>query len=224
MYTVEPIFRSCFLNERRESAAGVGRRGIERNRVVSDGSRRFLARPRRVWVMIRRLRLPAVALACAMAGAAAAADIKVGFVDVSRVLDQSPQAREARERIQAEFAPIDQEILRLQRELRALEEQLLRDGDVMANADRMRLERDVLSRKRELRRSQEEFREDLNLRRNQELQKLQRQVVLAIRAMAKSEDYDLVISDGVLFASTRIDLTGTVLERLVEEHERQGGN
>ena len=174
--------------------------------------------------MIRRLRLPAVALACAMAGAAAAADIKVGFVDVSRVLDQSPQAREARERIQAEFAPIDQEILRLQRELRALEEQLLRDGDVMANADRMRLERDVLSRKRELRRSQEEFREDLNLRRNQELQKLQRQVVLAIRAMAKSEDYDLVISDGVLFASTRIDLTGTVLERLVEEHERQGGN
>ena len=174
--------------------------------------------------MIRRYRMLAAALACAMAGTAAAADIKVGFVDVSRVLDQSPQAREARERIQAEFAPIDQEILRLQRELRALEEQLLRDGDVMANADRMRLERDVLSRKRELRRSQEEFREDLNLRRNQELQKLQRQVVLAIRAMAKSENYDLVISDGVLFASTRIDLTGTVLERLVEEHERQGGD
>ena len=174
--------------------------------------------------MIRRFRTPVVALACAMAGTAAAADIKIGFVDVSRVLDQSPQASDARERIQAEFAPIDQEILSLQRELRALEEQLLRDGDVMANADRMRLERDVLSRKRELRRSQEEFREDLNLRRNQELQKLQRQVVLAIRAMAKSENYDLVISDGVLFASTRIDLTGTVLERLIEEHQRQGGN
>ena len=129
-------------------------------------------------------------------------------MDVSRVLDQSPQAEEARQRIQAEFAPIDQEILSLQRELRALEEELLRDGAVMANADRMRLERDVLSRKRDLRRNQEEFREDLNLRRNQELQKLQRQVVLAIRAMAKSEGYDLVISDGVLFASERVDITG----------------
>ena len=174
--------------------------------------------------MNRWFALPAMALACAVAGTAAGADVMIGFVDVSRVLDQSPQARDARERIQAEFAPIDQEILRLQRELRALEEQLLRDGDVMANADRMRLERDVLSRKRELRRSQEEFREDLNLRRNQELQRLQRQVVLAIRAMAKSENYDLVISDGVLFASERIDLTGMVLERLIEEHERQGGN
>ena len=174
--------------------------------------------------MVRWLRVLTFALAWTVASASGADDIKVGFVDVSRVLDQSPQAQEARERIQAEFAPIDQELLRLQREQRALEEQLLRDGDVMANAERMRLEREVLSRKREMRRAQEEFREDLNLRRNQELQKLQRQVVLAIRAMAKAENYDLVISDGVLFASTRIDITGTVLERLIEEHERQGGN
>lgn len=174
--------------------------------------------------MMRRYGSWVAAVAFAAAGSAAAADIKIGFVDVSRVLDQSPQAEEARQRIQAEFAPIDQEILRLQRELRALEEQLVRDGVVMADSERLRLEREVLSRKRDLRRNQEEFREDLNLRRNQELQTLQRQVVLAIRAMAKSEGYDLVISDGVLFAGERVDMTGTVLERLVEEHERQGGS
>ena len=170
----------------------------------------------------------AAALAWAVAGPAwtadAAADVKVGFVDVSRVLDQSPQAEEARARIQVEFAPLDQELLRLQREVRAAEEKRLRDGDVMAAEERLRLEREILSRKRELRRSQEEFREDLNLRRNQELQKLQRQVVLTIRAMAKSESYDLVISDGVLFAGERVDITGKVLERLIEEHERQRGS
>ena len=173
---------------------------------------------------MRRCGLLTAALVWAAAGAAGAADIKVGFVDVSRVLDESPQAEEARQRIQAEFAPIDQEILGLQRELRALEERLVRDGAVMAGSERQRLEREVLSRKRALRRNQEEFREDLNLRRNQELQKLQSQVVLAIRAMAKSEGYDLVISDGVLFASERVDMTGTVLKRLVGEHERQGGS
>ena len=174
--------------------------------------------------MIRRCGWLAAAFAWAVAGPALAADVKIGFVDVSRVLDQSPQAEEARQRIQAEFASIDQEIVRMQRELLDLEEQLVRDGEVMASAERMRLEREVLLRKRKLRRTQEEFREDLNLRRNQELQRLQRQVVLAIRAMAKSEDYDLVLSDGVLFASERVDITGTVLERLVEEHKRQGGN
>ena len=174
--------------------------------------------------MIRRYGWLALALAwTAVTGPAGAVDLMIGFVDVARVLDQSPQAEEARQRIQAEFAPIDQEIVHLQRELRTLEDRLVRDGAVMANEERMRLERDVLSRKRELRRLQEEFREDLNLRRNQELQKLQRQVVLTIRAMAKSERYDLVISDGVLFASERVDITGMVLERLAEEHKRQGG-
>ena len=175
--------------------------------------------------MMRRYGMMAAAvLACAAAGPAAAVDIKVGFVDVSKVLDRSPQAEEARQRIQDEFAPIDEEIVRLQRELRNLEEQLARDGAVMASSERQRLEREVLSRSRNLRRDQEEFREDLNLRRNQELQKLQSQVVLAIRAMARSEDYDLVISDGVLFASERVDITGAVLEWLIEEHKRQGGN
>ena len=174
--------------------------------------------------MNRRAGWLAAVIVCAAAGPVSAADLKVGFVDVARVLDQSPQAEAARERIQAEFAPIDQGLLRLQHELRDLEEDLLRDGDVVSGDERMKIERDILSRKRDLRRSQEEFREDLNLRRNQELQKLQRQVVLTIRAMAKSEDFDLVISDGVLFASERVDITGTVLERLNEEHGRESGN
>ena len=178
--------------------------------------------------MAKRYGWLAAALAWAVSGPAwtadVTADVKVGFVDVSRVLDQSPQAEEARTRIQVEFAPIDQELLRQQRELRAAEERLLQDGSVMAAEERMRLERSILARKRDLRRSQEEFREDLNLRRNQELQKLQRQVVLTIRAMAKSEQYDLVISDGVLFAGERVDITGKVLERLIEEHESRRGN
>ena len=50
---------------------------------------------------------------------------------------------------------------------------------------------------------------------------MQRQVVLTIRALAESESYDLVISDGVLFAGKRVDITETVLERLMEEHKQQ---
>lgn len=153
-------------------------------------------------------------------GGAGAQELKFGFVNISRLLDDAPQAEEARTRIQAEFAPLDQEIVRMQRELRTAEERLIRDGDVMTDEARVQLEREVFSLKRDLNRSREEFREDLNLRRNQELQKLQEQVVLAIQAMARAEEYDLVISDGVLFASERVDITDAVLKRLTEEHEQ----
>lgn len=165
-----------------------------------------------------RLALVLAWAAAAGAGHAAAEEIRIGFVDVPHVLDKAPQAERARARIQAEFAPIDQELLRLQREIRAEEERLVRDGAIMTAEERANLERAILSGKRDLRRRQEEFREDLNLRRNQELQQLQRQVLLAIQAMARSEGYDLVLNEGVLFAGKRVDLTAKVLERLVAEH------
>ncbi len=142
------------------------------------------------------------------------AEFKVGFVNVARVLDKAPQAEDARERIEKEFAPKDRRLLAQQKELRALEDQLVRDGAVMTEDQRVKLEQDIRGRRREMRRAQEEFREELNLRRNQELGKLQREVIEVIQELAKAEKYDLVVSDGVLFAGERVDITDRVIGRL----------
>lgn len=148
-----------------------------------------------------------------------AQDVKVGFVNVAKVLDESPQAAQARERIEKEFAPRDRALLAQQKELRALEDQLVRDGAVMTEDQRVQLEQDIRSRRREMRRTQEEFREELNLRRNQELSKLQRRVIEVIQELAKAQSYDLVLTDGVVYASERIDITAKVVGRLKETTE-----
>jgi outer membrane protein len=67
---------------------------------------------------------------------------------------------------------------------------------------------------RELQRQQVEFRDDLNLRKNEELAKLQRTVYQVISEMAKSDEYDLILSDGVVFASPSVDITSKILDRL----------
>jgi len=151
--------------------------------------------------------------------ALAADSVKVGFVNVARVLDKAPQAEEARERIEREFGPKDRVLLSQQRELRALEDQLLRDGATMSESERLQLEQEIRTQRREIRRAQEEFREELNLRRSQELSKLQRKVLEVIQELARSENYDLVVSDGVVFAGERIDITDKVIGRLREEYE-----
>ncbi|MEM7252839.1 MAG: OmpH family outer membrane protein [Pseudomonadota bacterium] len=143
-----------------------------------------------------------------------AADFKVGFVDVSRILEVAPQADAARKRIEKEFSPKDRQLISQQKEIRRSEDRLIRERDVMAAADRVKLERKIRGMKRDVRRQQEEFREDLNIRRNQELGKLQRKVILTIRDLAKAENYDLIISDGVLFAGSRVDITDKVLAKL----------
>lgn len=145
----------------------------------------------------------------------AQAQLKIGFVNAAKILDQAPQAEAARTRLEQEFAPRDQGLVDAQRALRSLEERLARDGAVMSDADRRNLERDIIAQKRELNRSQLEFREDFNIRRNEELGKLQKRVYDIIVQLAQEQRFDLIINDGaVIFASEQVDITDQVLQRL----------
>lgn len=148
------------------------------------------------------------------------AQVKVGFVNISKVLDKAPQAESARERIEKEFAPRDRELLEQQKEVRAMEDQLAKNGAVMSATERQRQESEIRSLKREIRRLQDEFREDLNLRRSQELSKLQRKVTEVIQELAKAENYDLVVTDGVIYAGERVDITDKVIGQLTAQFRK----
>lgn len=149
-----------------------------------------------------------------LADIAHAADPKVGFVNTSRVLKEAPQAEVARKKLESEFAPRDKKIVAMQKKLKSLEDQLARDATVMSDPARKKLERQIMSDKRDIKRSREEFTEDLNIRRNEELNKLQKLVYDTIVAIAKEQNFDLILGDSVLFASKRIDVTEQVLSRL----------
>lgn len=144
----------------------------------------------------------------------ALAQMKLGFVNVNKILDDAPQAKAASKRIEKEFAPRDRSIISQQKELRSMEDKLVKNAAVMSASERQRQDSEIRALRREIRRLRDEFREDLNLRRSQELSKLQTKVIQVIQALAKKENYDLILSDGVIYAGKRVDITGTVIERL----------
>lgn len=143
-----------------------------------------------------------------------AKEVKIGFVNVAQVLQESPQAEEAKKRLEQEFAPRDKRLVAQQKELEKLQEKLNRDAAVMSDSERGKLEREIIAKQRELKRAQDEFREDFNIRRNEELGKLQREIFEAIKALAQEEQYDLLLTDGVVYASDQVDVTGKVQQRL----------
>ncbi len=142
------------------------------------------------------------------------AELKIGFVNVPKVLEKAPQAEKAKKRLEKEFSPRDKHLVSQGKEIKKLEEKLARDASVMGESERRKLERDILAKKREAKRSQQEFSEDFNLRRNEELGKLQRRILEAIRALAKDEEFDLLLTDGVIYASQQIDVTELVQRKL----------
>lgn len=151
---------------------------------------------------------------CLCLPALALAEVKVGFVNTVKLMEEAPQAKAAISKMEAEFAPREKELVALQREIKQAEDKLSRDSAVMSDSERGKLERDLVSQKRDFKRSQDEFREDLNIRRNEELSKLQRRLYDAIVDLAKAENYDLIVSEGVVYASTSIDITDAVLASL----------
>lgn len=158
-------------------------------------------------------------LLSAIVGIAGADPTKIGFVNSTKLMADAPQAEAARMLLKDEFAPRDQKIVKQQKELKKLEEELNRDSAVISDSVRIKKERQIVSLKRDIKRSQEEFSEDLNLRRNEELSKLQKTVYNAIVAVAKAENFDAILGDSVLFASQRIDITDKVLEQLQQDYK-----
>ncbi len=140
--------------------------------------------------------------------------VRMVFVNTPEVLKEAPQAQEARDRLKTEFAPRDEKLASSGSALKELEEKLERDGAIMSESERRKVERDIVSARRELKRSREEFNEDFNIRRNEEFSKLQRKVAKAITDLAKENGYDLVLEAGVVYASDKVDITESVVERL----------
>lgn len=167
--------------------------------------------------------LVAIAGLALCSSVAYAQEFKIGVVNAPRLLEAAPQAESARTRLEAEFAPRDRELVAMQKELRELDEKLNKDRAVMSETESRKMERDILQRQREIKRAQDEFRDDLNLRRNEELGKVQRLVYDAIVSLAKEKKFDLIVSDGVIYASDRVDITDQVLERLKKDSDAAGG-
>jgi outer membrane protein len=142
------------------------------------------------------------------------AELKIGFVNVPKVMEKAPQAAQAKKRLEKEFSPRDKQLVAQQKEIKKLEEKLARDASVMGENERSKVQREIISKKREATRAQQEFSEDFNLRRNEELKKLQKRIYEAILSLAKEENYDLLLTEGVIHASDAINVTAEVHKKL----------
>ena len=152
-----------------------------------------------------------LALCLSMVSAQASAEIKIGYVNFQKLLEEAPQTKTAMQGLENEFAPRRRELLTMQNDLKARDEKLQKEGAVMAEADRTKAEKTLRDSQREFSRKAGEFQDDASTRRNEEIGKVQRYLVTEIQGYASAQGYDLVLGDGVFFAKGPLDITANVL-------------
>ena len=143
-----------------------------------------------------------------------AAELKIGYVNAVKVIEEAPQAETALKKLEAEFSPRDKKLVEMQNRIKEIEDDLDKNALTIKDTDRRAKEYELTSLKRDLRRATQEFREDYNLRRNEELASLQKLVQKTIADMARQEGYDLVLHEGVTYAGPRADITDKILRKL----------
>lgn len=143
-----------------------------------------------------------------------AQQVKVGVVDYGRLMEESPQAKAVADAIRAEFSPKNAQLQQEQAALKAREEKLQKDAATMTADQRSKAEKDLRDGVRELARKQSEAQDDFNARRQEEMTRLQRTLIEEVRTYAKAQNYDVVIAEGVIYATPAVDITPAILTAL----------
>lgn len=143
-----------------------------------------------------------------------AAELKVGYVQVDKILQEAPQTAESGKKLEKEFGPRTQELDRMQKQIRDLQGALDKESLTLSETAKRDKERDLSNLKIEFQRKQRELREDVNLRKNEELSVLQDRINKAVTTVSEAEGYDLVVYGGVAYASKKVDITDKVLKAL----------
>ena len=143
-----------------------------------------------------------------------AAELKIGYVQVDKILQDAPQTAESGKKLEREFSPRSLELDKMQKQIRDIESVLDKEGVTLSETERRNKERDASNLKIEFQRKQRELREDINLRKNEELSSLQDRINKAVQTVSEMDGYDLVVYGGVAYASRKIDITDKVLKLL----------
>ena len=155
--------------------------------------------------------IPVLAVMATLVGAPAMAEIKVGVLDFGRLMDESPQGKALIETLRSEAAAKQRELQGQATSLQGKRDKLVKDRATMTPDQISRAEKELRDGERDLGRRQQEINDDFNARRNEEMTKLQRTLIEEVRVFSKAQNFDLVVTDGVISATTALDITPAVI-------------
>ena len=149
-----------------------------------------------------------------LASFTAYADLKVGFVQVDKILQEAPQTIESNKKLEKEFSARTDKLKADVKSLKERESSFSKDALTMKESERESKEKSLSQLRVDVQRKERELRGDINIRRNEELGGLQEQINKAVTSVAKAESFDLVLYNGVAYASEKIDITDKILKSL----------
>jgi len=142
-----------------------------------------------------------------------AQQIKIGLIDVQRVLSESNAGKKARDRFQVQVKKAEADLLRQKQEMEKLKADMDKKGPLLKDDDRKNLEKELqrkyVNYQREMRDSQEELQQKEREMTGEILKELE----TVVSEVGKSEKFTLILERAqLLYSDQAVDITSKVVE------------
>jgi outer membrane protein len=154
-----------------------------------------------------------------LAAGAQAADLKIGVIDTSSLLQKSPQAQNAQTEMQKKFDSRRKDLMAEQDEIKSKQDQLSKNGATMTTAQVQEAQSQLDELQRDFSRKSGDFQDDYNMERNAQLSRLQQDVFKAAQEFAQTAKFNLILAEGVVYKDAAVDVTDQVLAQMQKDYK-----
>jgi len=141
---------------------------------------------------------------------------KVGVININAAIAGTSEGKKAIADLQTKYAPRQEELVRLQKEIQGIQDQLGKQPSTLSDDEQRRLSRDLEDKQRILKRSTDDAQSDFNADRDDAIRRIGQKMVRILGDYAPQNGYALVIDATqvpIYYAAKEVDLTGELVKR-----------
>jgi len=150
-----------------------------------------------------------------LAAGSAFAEMKIAVVNVQRAIGESTEAKAMIAKLESDLGPDQTTVKNLGASITQLQEKFNKDGDVMSEPEKRKLQKDIEDKQIEYQFQVNKLQKVVNERQQDILQQMAPKLDAVLKDIIAKEQYDLVIHrQNVLYVDAKFDITAQVTEKL----------
>jgi outer membrane protein len=139
--------------------------------------------------------------------------IKIGYIDIQKVISESQAGKRARDRFQSQVKKAEADILKERQDIERLKSDLDKKGPLLKDEERRNIEIDLQKRSVNLQRSMSDHQQELQVKNNEMMSDILKELEKIVNEVGRAEKFTLILERSqILYSDQGIDITSKVIE------------
>jgi len=143
------------------------------------------------------------------------ADVKIGVIDLNKVLASDPKVASMQGQLKKQFDPRNQEIVSMQKNMQTSIEKYNQDSSKLKADDLKKEQQKIIGDQKKLQDLQTSFQKDLMTAQNKSMQTILKRVEGIVNKIAADQKFDLILTKAsTVYNNAKFEITDQVISSL----------